>query len=271
MTVSNATPGVLETRPVSAFGGWLSRDRRAAPARPRVAVVVPTYNEVDNLPHLVDRIFSLGLEGVRLIVVDDASPDGTGRLATRLARRARGAIDVVQRDRKLGLGTAYVAGFKRALAEGADYIVQMDADLSHDPDGIPGMLEELREADVVVGSRYVQRASADPAWGPTRRRLSVVGNRGIRLLAGLRVRDTTSGFKAFRADALRAVDLDRLKCRGFGFQAEMAIVCQGLRLRVVERPISFRTRTRGRSKMSVGIVVEAIWRLVPLACGKPHG
>ena len=177
------------------------RDRRRieAPAKRAVAVVVPTYNEADNLPRLVDRVFSCLPDDAMLIVVDDGSPDGTGALATQLAERSPGAIELVQRDEKLGLGTAYRAGFQRALASGADYVVQMDADLSHDPDSLFAMLAELSSADVVVGSRYVAGASVDPRWGPVRRLLSVAGNRGIGLLAGLHVRDATSGFKAFRA------------------------------------------------------------------------
>ena len=230
-----------------------------------MAVVVPTYNEADNLPRLVDRVFSCLPDDAMLIVVDDGSPDGTGALATQLAERSPGAIELVQRDEKLGLGTAYRAGFQRALASGADYVVQMDADLSHDPDSLFAMLAELRSADVVVGSRYVAGASVDPRWGPVRRLLSVAGNRGIGLIAGLHVRDATSGFKAFRAPALAAVDFDGFRCVGFGFQVEMAAACQRLGLRIVEHPIRFRTRRRGRSKMSLGIVVEAIWRLTPMA------
>jgi hypothetical protein len=147
----------------------------------------------------------------------------------------------------------------------------MDADMSHDPGELPEMLAALREADVVVGSRYVSGARTDSAWGPARRLLSMVGNRGIRLAAGLEVRDATSGFKAFRTDVLRAVDFDRFKCGGFGFQAEMAIACKSLGYRVLERPISFETRASGRSKMSLGVVIEAVWRLLPLAWSRSLG
>lgn len=241
------------------------RARRAAPAKQGVAVVVPTYNEADNLPPLVDRILSALQDDVRLIVVDDGSPDGTGAVAARLAERSPCPIELVQRDEKLGLGAAYRDGFERALAGGVDYVVQMDADLSHDPDSLSAMLAKLRDADVVVGSRYVPGGSVDPGWGAIRRLLSAAANRGIRLLAGLDVRDATSGYKAFRASALAQVDLDGLRCDGFGFQVEMAAACQRLGLRVVEHPIRFRTRRRGRSKMSLGIVVEAVLRLTPMA------
>ena len=241
------------------------RGRTASPATHTVAVVVPTYNEADNLPPLVDRIFAALADDTTLIVVDDGSPDGTGALAARLAERSPGAIDLVQRDEKFGLGAAYRAGFQRALASGADYVVQMDADLSHDPDSLPAMLAGLDDADVVVGSRYVAGASVDPRWGPIRRLLSGAANRGLGLIAGLDVRDATSGYKAFRASALAAVDFDGFRCAGFGFQVEMAAACQRLGLHVVEHPIHFRTRRSGRSKMSLAIVIEAIWRLTPMA------
>ncbi len=240
-------------------------DRRAPAPGPSVAVVVPTYNEADNLPLLVDRIFSSLADGATLIVVDDGSPDGTGAVAARLAQRTPGTIDLVQRNEKLGLGAAYRDGFERALATGADCVVQMDADLSHDPNSLAAMLEALDDADVVVGSRYVEGGNVDPEWGLVRRLLSAGANRGLRLLAGLDVRDATSGYKALRASALAAVDLDAFRCAGFGFQVEMAAACQRLDLRVVEHPIRFRARRSGRSKMSFGIVVEAIRRLTPLA------
>ena len=236
-----------------------------AAGSPAVAVVTPTYNEADNLPLLVDRVFSILADGARMIVVDDGSPDDTGDVAARLARSAPGEIDLVRRGEKLGLGPAYRAGFERALASGAGCVVQMDADLSHDPDDLPKMLAALRDADVVVGSRYVEGGSVDPDWGTTRRLLSAAANRGLRLFTGLDVRDTTSGYKAFRASALAAVDLDDLRCAGFGFQVEMAAACQRLGLRVVERPIRFRARRSGHSKMSLGIAAEAIRRLTPLA------
>ena len=264
-------PRVLEARPAAIRVGDVASDTLRPVSRPRVAAVVPTYNEADNLSDLVERLFSLSLDGLRLIVVDDGSPDGTGGLAIQLARRLGADMEVIQRGEKRGLGTAYVAGFSRALAEGADCVLQMDADLSHDPGSIPGILDQLREADVVVGSRYVPGGRADPGWGPLRRLLSIAGNRGIRRLAGLTVHDATSGFKAFRASALRSLDLEGFKCRGFAFQVEMAVACQRKGLKIVERPITVETRTRGRSKMSVRIVVEAVWRLMPLALRKSSG
>ena len=229
-----------------------------------VAVVVPTYDEAQNLPGLVDRIFALGIPNTRLIVVDDSSPDGTAEVARELAGKVYGKLELIQRRGKEGLGTAYIEGFSRALAEGADYVLQMDADLSHAPEYIPAFLEALESADVVVGSRYVKGGGADPSWSLKRRFLSHLANLGIRMVCGLNVKDATSGFKGFRASALRSLKFEKARCRGFGFQAEVAHACQRHGLRVVEYPVVFVDRTKGRSKMSVAIVLEALWRLLLL-------
>ena len=237
---------------------------QAKALEPMVAVVVPTYNEADNLRELAERIFALGLPNPKLLIVDDGSPDGTGEVADALTQQYEGRVEVMQRGSKLGLGTAYVDGFSRALAVGADYVIQMDADLSHAPEYLPEFLKGLDHADVVVGSRYVAGGGADQTWSWFRRLVSSGGNFGIRTIAGLRVRDATSGFKAFRAPVLRSLDLDRFECKGFAFQAEVAHACQRMRLRVVEHPIVFTDRSKGQSKMSMGIVIEAVWRLLPL-------
>ena len=229
-----------------------------------VAVVVPTYNEAESLPRLAERLFALGTPGLRLIVVDDGSPDGTAQVARELSERFGERVEVVERAGKQGLGTAYVEGFGRALAQQADYVVQMDADLSHAPEYIPKFIEELSEADVVVGSRYVPGATLDERWGIGRRLLSALANTGIRTVAGLKVRDATAGFKAYRAAALRSLALGRLRCKGFGFQVEVAKACERRGHRVVEYPIRFADRTEGRSKMSAGIALEAMWRLLLL-------
>ena len=231
---------------------------------PIVAVVVPTYNEAENLPLLARRLFQLKLPNTRLIVVDDGSPDGTGEVATTLASEYGERLILIQRGRKMGLGTAYVDGFSRALAEGAQYVVQMDADLSHSPENVPELIRRLGEADVVVGSRYVLGGGFDDSWGPPRRLLSRAGNLGIRATTGVRVRDTTSGFKAFRSRVLASLDFAKLRSKGFAFQAEVASACQRKGFSVVEHPITFAARANGESKMSVGIVLEAIWRLLPL-------
>ena len=229
-----------------------------------VDIVVPTFNEAGNLPELAERIFSHRIPDCRLIVVDDGSPDGTARVAKELSARFDGRIELIERQGKQGLGTAYLDGFSRALEQGAEYVVQMDADLSHSPDELPAMLEALRSADVVVGSRYIPGGGVDSGWSLGRRMLSYLANVGIRTVAGLRVRDATSGFKAFRAEALLQLRPSELRCQGFGFQAEVAHACQRLGLRVAEHPILFLDRTEGRSKMSLWIVVEAFWRLLPL-------
>ena len=230
----------------------------------RVAVIVPTYNEAANMPELASRLFGLGLADVRLYIVDDASPDGTAAVARRLSGEYGGRIEVISRSGKLGLGTAYVTGFARALEEEVDCIVQMDADLSHAPEETPKMLAMLRSFDVVVGSRYTRQGGSDPAWSAKRRALSASGNFLIRLVTGVDVKDVTSGFKAYRAEALRSLDLSRVRCIGFGFQAEIAHYCQAKGLKVAEHPITFMERTRGDSKMSFRIIAEAIWKLTLL-------
>ncbi len=230
----------------------------------RVAVVVPTYNESGNLPLLVEQLEALAVDGLGFIVIDDGSPDGTGQVADRLAAARLGRFIVVHRQGKYGLGTAYVAGFKAALDAGAEQVVQMDADLSHPSAEIPAMLAKLGDADVVVGSRYTRGGRLDPAWGFKRRQTSAWGNRGIRCVMGLKVKDATGGFKAYRRSALEAVGLDRLRVTGFGFQAEVAYRCQKAGLKVVEHPILFTDRKYGRSKMSLGIIIEAFWRLTLL-------
>ena len=225
-----------------------------------VTVVVPTYNEANNLPELAERLFALDIPGLRLLVVDDGSPDGTEEVANGLGRD----VSVIQRGEKLGLGSAYVAGFKAALGQGSEYIIQMDADLSHAPEYIPEFLRDLEEADVVVGSRYVEGGGVDEQWSFKRKALSALANFGIRRVAGLAVRDATSGFKGFRRQTMGELDLDGFRCNGFAFQAEVAHACQRRGARVVEHPIVFQERVRGESKMSWGIVIEALWKLFPL-------
>ncbi len=235
----------------------------------RVAVVVPTYNEAENLPVLARRLFALDIPECVLIVVDDGSPDGTGDVALRLHSEYAGRVHLIQRGRKQGLGTAYVDGLAYALDTGADYIVHMDADLSHAPEYIPGFLEDLGHADVVVGSRYVEGGGSEEEWGLRRRVLSMIGNAGIRAVTGIRTRDVTSGFKGFRRDVLESLDMTEFRCKGFAFLPEETSACQRLGYRVVEHPIVFAQRVSGESKLSAAIVLEAIWRLLPLRFSKP--
>ena len=232
--------------------------------QPSVAVVVPTYNEAENLPELVSLLFSLDIPNSRLIVVDDGSPDGTGEVARKLAAEHDGRLQLLQRGSKQGLGTAYVLGFSQALSDGADYVLQMDADLSHELKYVPEFLKGLKDADVVVGSRYVPGGGVDETWSLFRKLLSYGSNLGIRMVTGLKVKDATSGFKAFRGGVLRSLDLDQFRSTGFAFQVEMAYACQRRRYRISEFPIVFASRSRGRSKMSMAIGLEAAWRLLLL-------
>ena len=229
--------------------------------RPKVVIVVPTYNEIDNLPVLFERLSGLGIPEMELLVVDDNSPDGTGELADRMAAEYPGRIEVLHRPDKAGLGKAYVHGLGHALELGADHVVQMDADLSHPPECVPEMLDRLREADVVTASRYAPGGGVDPTWSLSRKLISRLGSLGIRLVLGLRVRDATAGFKAYRRSALEEVGLGSLKLAGFGFQSEVAYRCQKAGLSVVEYPYVFMERDKGKSKMSMAIVIEAFARL----------
>ena len=209
-------------------------------------------------------MFALGIPDIRLIVVDDNSPDGTGDVARALSGRFGNRIELIARESKAGLGTAYIDGFSHAIAQGADYVLQMDADLSHAPEYIPAFLDALRDADVVVGSRYTQGGAVDEGWHFKRHMLSSSANLCIRVVAGLKVKDCTTGFKGFRADALRALDLDGMRCKGYGFQAEVAYACQRRGYRVVEHPITFYDREAGESKLSLGIIAEVLWWLATL-------
>ena len=242
-----------------------SAGRRDAPISEEktasTAVVVPTYNEAENLPMLAERLFSLGLPDMRIIVVDDNSPDGTADVVRNLSERYDHRLDLIERPEKNGLGTAYKEGFRRAIEQGADYVFQMDADLSHAPEYIPEFLMALDNADVVVGSRYTDGGGVDKEWRFRRHALSALANFGIRAIVGLTVKDSTTGFKAFRAEALEAIDFDKFRCKGFGFQAEVAFACQRRGHRVVEFPITFYDRAKGESKLSLGIILEALWRL----------
>lgn len=232
----------------------------------KVAIVIPTYNEAENLPLLITELSALGIEGLGFVVVDDGSPDGTGDvadgLAIEFAEKFNGTFEVIHRERKQGLGRSYVAGFNKALELGAEQIVQMDADLSHPPAEVPAMLAALETADIVTGSRYAPGGGVDPSWSFVRRQISYWGGVGIRLVLGLKVKDSTSGFKAFRRSALETIDVNSLKLSGYGFQPEVTFRAQKAGLRVAEHPFLFMDRTAGKSKMSVGIAAEAFYRLI---------
>lgn len=228
----------------------------------KVMVILPTYNEAKNLPSMIEQLLALPLDGrcLSILVVDDNSPDGTGRIADEMARSRPGQVEVMHRAGKLGLGTAYVAGFRHALAADAAVVIQMDADFSHSPSYVPALIGLLSTSDVAVGSRYVAGGGLDERWGLSRRVLSRGGNMYARFITGLRWHDVTAGFKAFNRAALAALDLDRIKSDGYAFQIEVAYACHRKGLRTAELPITFMDRTYGTSKMSLSIVLEAMWR-----------
>jgi dolichol-phosphate mannosyltransferase len=223
--------------------------------------VIPTYNERDNLERLARQILSQD-EAIHLLVVDDNSPDGTGELADRLAAETS-RVSVLHRAGKLGLGSAYREGFRLALDMGADFVVQMDADFSHDPVVLPVFFEAMRESDLVIGSRYLNGVSV-VNWPLRRLMLSYFASVYTRVITGLTISDCTSGFKCFRRSALEAIDLDRVRSDGYSFQIEMNFRCVERGFRVTEVPIIFIDRHAGTSKMSKRIVREAIlmvWKL----------
>lgn len=227
----------------------------------KVAIVVPTYNEAETLPTLIEKVSEQKISGLGFVIVDDGSPDGTGEIADRLADEYPGTFIVIHREGKQGLGTAYMAGFQVALDAGAERIVEMDADLSHPPEVLQGLIDRLDTADVAVASRYTPGGGVDPGWSWGRKQISYWGNVGIRLILGLKVKDATAGFKGFRRETLEKIGIERLRLTGFGFQAEVAYRCQQARMKVVEHPYVFMDRTVGSSKMSFAIVVEAFFHL----------
>lgn len=220
-----------------------------------VWLVLPTYNEAENLEPLVVAARLQLPTGSRILIVDDGSPDGTGAIADRLAAKDDN-FGVLHRPDKQGLGPAYVAGFRHALAGGARVVVQMDADFSHDPADIPRLLAATADADLVLGSRYVDGGNVAD-WGPLRRTISRGGSAYARGVLGVEFRDLTGGFKAIRREVLEAIDLDSISSLGYAFQVEITYRAVGAGFRVVEVPITFRDRRVGESKMTGGIVVEA--------------
>jgi dolichol-phosphate mannosyltransferase len=226
---------------------------------PAAVVCLPTYNERENLEPMLR---ALGGKGVRVLVIDDNSPDGTGELADRLAAELD-YVSVLHRPVKEGLGPAYIAGFRHALADGAELVLEMDCDFSHDPSDVPRLVAAADDADVVLGSRYVDGGGVRN-WGIVRRVISAGGSWYARVLLGARVRDLTGGFKCYRRRVLEAIDLDAVHSKGYAFQIETTYraLCAGFR--VVEVPITFVDREDGVSKMSRTIVAEAIWKVPAL-------
>lgn len=231
----------------------------------RLAICLPTYNERENLEAIVRALGDVfareGLDG-RVLVVDDASPDGTGELADRLAAELDW-VDVLHRERKEGLGPAYLAGFRRVLAEGAELVLEMDSDFSHDPREVPRLVAATGEADLVIGSRYAPGGGVGN-WGLLRRAISRGGCLYAQAILGFGVRDSTAGFKAFRREVLEAIDLDAIDSKGYAFQIETTYRAIRKGFRVAEVPITFVDRETGSSKMSRRIVLEAVVKVPAL-------
>ncbi|SDE68184.1 polyprenol monophosphomannose synthase [Rhodococcus tukisamuensis] len=233
---------------------------------PKITVVVPTYNERDNLPKIVDLLAALRLPNLHVLVVDDNSPDGTGDVADALAAEGPIPVAVLHRTVKDGLGRAYVAGMSRALAEGADIVIQMDADLSHPTTAIPAMVEKLTTTDaaVVLGSRYVEGGAVASDWPWHRKALSAWANFYVNAILRLGVKDATAGFKAWHAQTLRAIDVESVQCNGYAFQVEMNYRTVQHGMTIAEVPIKFEERSIGVSKMSLGVQLESAlvpWKL----------
>ena len=224
----------------------------------RVLVVVPTYNECDNIEWLVGRLRA-AVPSVDVLVVDDGSPDGTGDVADRLAA-CDPQVTVLHRARKEGLGAAYLEGFSVALARGYDVVGEMDADGSHQPEELPRLLNALEDADLVIGSRWVRGGSV-VNWPLARKALSVGGNLYARLLLGIPLRDVTAGYRLFRRTTLETIDLGSVQSAGYIFQTDLALRTLRAGLRVVEVPIQFVERVRGESKMSRDVALESLWRI----------
>jgi len=223
----------------------------------RALVIIPTYNERENLPRIVPQILQQDPR-LEVLVVDDNSPDGTGKLAAALAAEDP-RIHVLHRAGKLGLGTAYVAGFRWALEGGYDYVFEMDADFSHDPRHLPTFLEEIAYADLVIGSRYLNRRVTVVNWPMSRLMLSYFANVYARRVTGLKLWDSTGGYKCYRRAVLAEIDLDRVRSNGYSFQIEMSFRAWRKGFRIREITITFSDRSEGHSKMSGRIVREAVW------------
>ncbi len=235
----------------------------------RATVCLPTYDERENLEPMVHALGEVLGPDDRVLVIDDNSPDGTGAIADRLAAELEW-VDVLHRPLKEGLGPAYLDGFRRALADGAELILELDCDFSHDPDDVPRLIAAAEKADLVLGSRYV-RGGGTANWGLVRRAISRWGSLYAQVLLGLRVRDLTGGFKCYRRAVLERIDLEAIASRGYAFQIETTYRALRAGFRVVEIPIRFTDREVGGSKMSRAIVLEAVWKVPALRLAALRG
>jgi dolichol-phosphate mannosyltransferase len=227
-------------------------------------IVIPTYNERENLPALVENLLALPVKDIELLIVDDNSPDGTGMMADEYSIKMPDRVHVLHRSGKLGLGTAYVTGFKKALELSADRVVQMDADFSHPPEKIVEFVEAGDRYDLIIGSRYVSGGSLDRDWPFWRKALSAWGNFYARTILGLKIHDVTAGFRMWNRAALQRMPLERVRSNGYMFQVEMAYLASKLGLSFKEIPIYFAERKFGKSKIDLSIQIEAavsVWKL----------
>ena len=231
----------------------------------QLTIVLPTYNEAENLPKITAALFALPLPDLKILVVDDDSPDGTGKVADSLAAQHPGQFSVMHRSGKLGLGTAYLQGFQQALDTGAEVIGQMDADFSHPPEKLPEMLQTLENHDIVLGSRYIPGGKLDENWPLWRKGLSAFGNFYARTILRIPIRDLTGGFKLWRRQTLAAMPLEQVRSSGYAFQIEMNYLAHRMGFRFTEIPIYFADRQWGESKMSFRIQREAairVWQIL---------
>ena len=231
----------------------------------QLIVVIPTYNEAENLPRLITDLFALPIPDLKVLVVDDDSPDGTGQIARDLAATHPDHVFTLHRKGKLGLGSAYITGFRYALQKGAEAVAQMDADFSHPTDKLVDMLEKLSDFDAVLGSRYIPNGKLDEHWPMWRKGLSAFGNIYARIILGIPVKDVTGGFRMWRSETLAGMPLERIRSNGYAFQVEMAYVAYRLGYSFCEVPFYFADRRWGNSKMSFNIQIEAarrVWQML---------
>ena len=229
----------------------------------RKIVIIPTYNEKENIERIIRKVLSLD-GGYDILIIDDGSPDGTASIVKGLQNEFQGRLNIIERKGKLGLGTAYITGFKWALANNFDYIFEMDADFSHDPDDLPRLLDACRNgAEVAIGSRYCDGISV-VNWPIGRIIMSYYASKYVRTVLGIKVFDCTAGFKCYRREVLESIDLDRIKMKGYGFQIEMKYTAYRLGFPITEVPVIFVNRKAGTSKMSGSIFGEAFWGVIKL-------
>ena len=231
----------------------------------KTLIVLPTYNEAENLQPMTEQLLALPIENLHVLIIDDNSQDGTGKIADQLNQQYTDRVSVMHRPGKMGLGTAYITGFQWALERGMDNVIQMDADFSHSPTYLPDFVSKMNDYDVVVGSRYVPGGKLDPRWSAWRNFLSKWANTiWVRMFLGTQVRDATAGFKCWSRRALEKIGLERIKSNGYIFQVEMAYLSEKMGFRILEWPIYFEDRRIGKSKMTVPVKIEAALRVLEI-------